>query len=122
MTNTTPQFITEAMDTMRIHAKSQYDKLLTGPYGDFQVDSEAVDNMVETIIPQSTRIEITQDLGKAVWGLHPLLNSPRADLFLPEMIRRLDAIVRWCDAGNEFDIWCKFDEAMGEIAPDADDE
>jgi hypothetical protein len=38
------------------------------------------------------------------------------------MIRRLDAIVRWCDAGNEFDIWCEFDEAMGEIAPDANDE
>ena len=122
MTNTTPQFITEAMDTMRMHAKAQYDRLLTGPYGDFQVDSEAVDNMVETIIPQSTRIEITQDLGKAIWGLHPLLNSPRAELFLPEMIRRLDAIVRWCDAGNEFDIWCEFDEATGEIAPDADDE
>ena len=122
MTNTTPQFITEAIDTMRIHAKSQYDKLLTGPYGIFQVDCEAVDDMVAPTIPQSTRIEITQDLGKAIWGLHPLLNSPRAELFLPEMIRRLDAIVRWCDAGNEFDIWCEFDEATGEIAPDADDE
>lgn len=121
MTNTTPQFITEAIDTMRIHAKSQYDKLLTGPYGDFQVDCEAVDAMVASTIPQRTRIEIAQDLGKAVWGLHPLLNSPRADLFLPEMIRRLDAIVKWCDSGNEFDIWCGFDEATGEIIfPDHD--
>ena len=122
MTNTTSQIVTEAVEWMRMHAKAQYDKLLTGPYGDFHVDSEAVDNMVETVIPQSTRIEITQDLGRAAWGLHPLLNSPRAERFLPEMIRRLDAIVRWCDAGNEFDIWCEFNEATGEIAPDADDE
>ena len=111
-----------AMTNMRMHAKAQYDKLLTGPYGIFQVDSEAVDSMVAPTVPQSTRIEITQDLGRAIWGLHPLLDSPRAERFLPEMIRRLDAIVRWCDAGNEFDIWCEFNEAMGEIAPDADDE
>jgi hypothetical protein len=122
MTNTTPQFVTEAMDAMRMHAKDQYDRLLTGPYGVFQVDCEAVDDMVAPMIPQSTRIEIAQDLGKAVWGLHPLLDSPRVELFLPEMIRRLDAIVKWCDAGHEFDIWCEFDDATGEIALDADDE
>ena len=122
MTNTTPQFVTEAMDAMRMHAKEQYERLLTGPYGIFQVDSEAVDSMVAPTIPQSTRIEITQDLGRAIWGLHPLLDSPRAELFLPAMIRKLDAIVRWCDAGNEFDIWCEFDDATGEIAANADDE
>ena len=123
MTNTTPQFVTEEMDTVRVHAKEQYDRLLTGPYGDFQVDCEVVDDMVASKIPQSTRIEIAQDLGKAIWGLHPLLNSPRADIFLPEMIRRLDAIVKWCDAGHEFDIWCEFDEATGDIIfPDDDNE
>ena len=123
MTNTTPQFITEAMDTMRMHAKAQYDKLLTGPYGVFQVDCEAVDSMVAPTVPQSTRIEITQDLGRAIWGLHPLLDSPRAVRCLPEMIRRLDAIVKWCDAGHEFDIWCEFDEETGDIIfPDDDNE
>ena len=45
-----------AVEWMRMHAKAQYDKLLTGPYGIFQVDSEAVDSMVAPTIPLSTRI------------------------------------------------------------------
>ena len=122
MTNKTIQFVPGSTDTMRAYAKTQYDKLLT-EYGDFQVDCEAVDSMVAPIIPISTRIEITNDLGKAIWGLHPLLDSSRSDTYLPDMIRRLDAIVSWCDEGNEFDLWCEFDEATGEIMfPDDDND
>ena len=122
MTNKTIQFVPGTMDAMRVRAKTQYDKLLT-EYGDFQVDCEAVDSMVSPIIPISTRIEIVNDLGEAIWGLHPLLNSTRAEAYLPDMIRRLDAIVAWCDEGNEFDMWCDFDEATGEITfPDDEDD
>jgi hypothetical protein len=114
MTNKTIQFVPGATDAMRARAKTQYDKLLT-EYGDFQVDCEAVDSMVSPIIPISTRIEIVNELGRAIWGLHPLLNSTRVDAYLPDMLRKLDAIVAWCDEGNEFDMWCDFDEATGEI-------
>jgi hypothetical protein len=66
MTNKTIQFVPRATDAMRAYAKTQYDKLLT-EYGDFQVDCEAVDSMVSPIIPISTRIEIVNDLGEAIW-------------------------------------------------------
>jgi len=114
MTNKTVQFAPGASDAMRAYAKMQYDKLLT-EYGDFQVDSEMVDDVVATVIPTSIRIEIVNDLGKAIWGLHPLLNSTRSDAYLPDVIRRLDAIAAWCDEGNEFDGCCEFNEALGEI-------
>jgi len=121
MTNKTIQFVPGATDAMRAYAKTQYDKLLT-EYSDFQVDCEAVDSMVSPIIPINTRIEITNDLGRAIWGLHPLLNSTRAEAYLPDMIRRLDAIVAWCDEGHEFDWWCEFDEATGKIAYHIEDD
>jgi hypothetical protein len=120
MTNKTIQFVPVATDALRARAKTHYDKLLT-EYGDFQVDCEAVDSVVSPIIPISTRIEITNDLGRAIWGLHPLLDSTRAEAYLPDMLRRLDAIVAWCDDGNEFDMWCDFDEATGEITFSDDD-
>ena len=122
MTNKTIQFVPGATDAMRAYAKMQYDKLLT-EYGDFQVDCEVVDDIVSAPIPTSTRIEITNDIGRAIWGLHPLLDSTRSDAYLLDMIDRLDAIVAWCDEGHEFDGWCEFDATTGEITfPDDDND
>ena len=122
MTNKTVQFAPGATDAMREYAKTQYDKLLT-EYRDFQVDSEIVDDIVSAPISTRTRIEITNDLGRAIWGLHPLLDSTRCDAYLLDMIDRLDAIVAWCDEGHEFDGWCEFDATTGEITfPDDDND
>jgi hypothetical protein len=41
---------------------------------------------------------------------------------LEDIIRHLDAIVEWCDAGNELDYYCQLDETTGKIRYNGDDE
>lgn len=106
------------MEGMRSHARSQYDRLLNidGKYGDYQVDSDVVDGFVEKCVPLEIRKDIVGDLGKAIWGVHPIIASERiSEAMLVHIIQRLDAIVEWAEDGNEFDFWCEYDETTGKI-------
>ena len=111
-----------AMDIMRDHAANQYDNLLTN-YDTFQVDDEYLDQYVAECLPQRIRNAVTNDAGKAIWGLHPFINSKRVTYTkLGEIIERLDAITKWCDAGHEFDYYCVYDEATGKIRFEGNDD
>ena len=109
------QFIPGAVDAMREYAAAQYNMLLF-EYGDFQIDCDVVDSVVEQCIPQRIRCAVANDAGEAIWGLHPIIASNRVtESMLTDMIARLDAIVEWADGGNEFDYYCRFDEVSGKI-------
>ena len=102
------QFIPGATEAMAEYATALYSKLLTG-YDTFQVDDEALDWAIEEITPQEIYDEVTDRLGRAVWGCKPLLESgliPEETLL--QIVARLDAIERWVDKGNEFNMWCEF--------------
>ncbi len=102
------QFIPGAVEAMAEYASALYSKLLTG-YDTFQVDDEALDAAIEELVPQWIQIEVTDRLGRAVWGCRPLLESGLlAEAELQRIIDRLDAIERWVDKGNEFSMWCEF--------------
>ena len=109
------QFIPGAVDAMREYAAAQYNKLLT-EYGDFQVECEAVDNIVEQCVPQKIRCAVANDAGKATWGLHPIIASSRVtEDMLTEIIERLDALVDRADDGHEIDYYCKYNEVTKAI-------
>ena len=111
-----------AMDIMREHAANQYDNLLTN-YNMFQVDDEYLDQYVAECLPQRIRNAVATDAGNAVWGLHPFINSKRVTYtMLGEIIERLDAITKWCDAGKEFDYDCVYDSTTGAIRYEGDAE
>lgn len=111
-----------AMDIMREHAANQYDNLLTN-YNMFQVDDEYLDQYVAECLPQRIRNAVATDAGKAIWGLHPFINSKHVTYtMLGEIIERLDAITKWCDAGHEFDYYCVYDEATGKIRFEGNDD
>jgi len=102
------QFIPGATEAMAEYAVAQYSKLLT-EYDTFEVDDEALDWAIEEIVPQEIQNEVTDRLGRAVMGCRPLLESgliPEETLL--QIVARLDAIERWIDKGNEFDMWCEF--------------
>lgn len=104
-----------AIDILREHAAKQYDNLLTN-YDTFQVDDTYLDEYVAECLPQRIRNAVANDLGKAIWGLHPFIASERVTYaMLGEMIERLDAITQWCDSGEEFDIDCEYNEDTGKI-------
>ena len=105
----------KANNTIRDHAAKQYDKLLT-EYDVLQIDDEYLDELLEKLVPMKILGAITNDLGKARWGLHPVIESKRTpDSVIEDIVRHLDAIVEWCDAGNEFDYYCQLDETTGKI-------
>lgn len=116
------QFIPGTMDAMREYAAAQYEKLLLN-YDTFQINDEVVDGIVEQCVPQSIRCAVTNDIGKAIWGLHPIIASSRvSEDVLTEMIERLDAMVDWADDGHELDIWCSYNESIKMICIDNDEE
>jgi hypothetical protein len=104
----TTQFLPGAIETMAEYAVAQYTKLLTG-YDTFEVDDEALDAAIEELVPQKIQIAANEAKGCASFGCRPLLESGMlTEAKLKRIIARLDAIVEWVDAGNEFDIWCEF--------------
>ena len=116
------QFIPGAVDVMREHAAAQYEKLLLN-YNTFQINDEVVDGIVEQCVPRDILCAVSDDAGKATWGLHPIIASTRVTKdILTEMIERLDAMVDWADDGHELDIWCSYDESIKMIGIDNDDE
>ena len=116
------QFIPGAVDAMREYAATQYEKLLLN-YDTFQINDEVVDGIVEQCVPQRIRCAVTNDIGKAIWGLHPIIASSRVtEDMLTEMIDRLDAIVDWADDGHELDYYCEYNEITKSIKVDSDDE
>ena len=111
-----------AVNTMREHAAKQYDRLLT-EYDTFQIDDEYMDCMIAELVPADIRYSIAEDQGKSIWGLHPIIQSDRVTAeMLEDIVRHLDAIVEWCDAGNELDYYCQLDETTGKIRYTGDDE
>jgi len=111
-----------AVNTMREHAAKQYEKLLL-EYDVFQIDDEYLDAMLEELVPMKIWNAIVHDQGKAIWGLHPIIKSERVTAeMLEDIVRHLDAIVEWCNAGNELDYYCVYDEATGKIRYTGDDE
>ena len=116
------QFIPGAVDAMREYAAAQYNKLLL-EYDDFQVDCETVDGIVEQCVPQRIRCAVTNDAGKATWGLHTIIASNRVtEDVLVEMIARLDALVDRADEGHEIDYHCKYNEVTKAICFDNEEE
>ena len=111
-----------ATNTMREHASKQYEKLLL-EYDVFQIDDEYLDGMIEELVPIRVLNAIANDHGKAIWGLHPIIKSERVTAkVLEDIVRHLDAIVEWCDAGNELDYYCVYDAATGKIRYTGDNE
>jgi hypothetical protein len=111
-----------ATNTMREHASKQYEKLLL-EYDVLQIDDEYLDGMIEELVPMRVLNAIANDQGKAIWGLHPIIKSERVTAkVLEDIVRHLDAIVEWCDAGNEFDYYCQLDETTGKIRYTGDNE
>jgi hypothetical protein len=121
MQTTKIQFIPGAVDVMREHTAAQYEKLLLN-YDTFQINDEVVDGIVEHCVPHDILCAVSDDAGKATWGLHPIIASNRVtEDILMEMIERLDAMVDWADDGRELDIWCSYDESIKMIRNDNDD-
>ncbi len=111
-----------AVNTMREHAAKQYDRLLT-EYDTFQIDDEYMDCMIAELVPTDIRYSIAEDQGKSIWGLHPIIQSDRVtEAMLKNIIGHLDAIAEWCNAGNELDYYCVYDEATGKIRYTGDNE
>ena len=70
------QFIPGAVDAMREYAGAQYEKLLLN-YDTFQINDEVVDDIVEQCVPHDILCAVSDDAGKATWGLHPIIASSR---------------------------------------------
>ena len=112
------QFIPGAVEAMAEHAVAQYQHLLCD-FATFQVDDEYLDECIEELVPFDIRIAAGPRM-----GCRPLLESGGIpEDALTAIIARLDAVERWLNKGNEFDMWCDFDEATGEITfPDDEDD
>jgi hypothetical protein len=97
------QFIPGAVEAMAEHAVAQYQHLLCD-FAAFQVDDEYLDECIEELVPFDIRIATAPRM-----GCRPLLESGGIpEDALTAIIARLDAVERWLNKGNEFDMWCEF--------------
>ena len=97
------QFIPGAVEAMAEYAVAQYGHLLCD-FGTFQIDDEYMDECIEELVPFDIRIAAGPRM-----GCRPLLESGLIpEEVLLQIISRLDAIEKWVDKGNEFDMWCEF--------------